>query len=91
MFPLTASLLVIWALAVQAVRPPNCRSIPGSSGFPNDAQWQALNNSVSGHLVRAVPSGEFCRQVNCTDAEWTSANWRITVPGAMDQVNQIIA
>jgi hypothetical protein len=29
----------------------------------------------------------YCRQTNCTNAQWTSANWRNTVPGAMCYVS----
>ncbi|KAJ3572680.1 hypothetical protein NP233_g2926 [Leucocoprinus birnbaumii] len=64
-----------------------CRNVPGSPGYPTDRQWQALNESVSNRLVRAIPSGEYCRETNCTDAEWTSAVWRNEIPGAMNTVN----
>ncbi|KXN85640.1 Putative glutamine amidotransferase-like protein C13C5.04 [Leucoagaricus sp. SymC.cos] len=72
---------------VHVVQAQNCRNVPGSPNYPSDSQWQLLNNTVSGRLVHAIPSGQYCRQTNCTDAEWTSANWRNTVPGAMNEVN----
>ncbi|KAJ7883551.1 FAD-binding domain-containing protein [Mycena olivaceomarginata] len=65
-----------------------CRNIPGSPGYPNAAAWSALNATVSGRLVTVVPSAKFCANLpggGCTDAQWTSALFRSTIPGAMDQ------
>jgi hypothetical protein len=80
-------LLGLAGFTLHAVDARYCRNVPGRPNYPTDAQWQALGESVSGRLVRAIPSGEFCRQTNCTDAEWASANWRNTVPGAMNVVS----
>ncbi|KAF5354160.1 hypothetical protein D9756_007149 [Leucocoprinus leucothites] len=87
MFPSKYSLLGFLAITAQLAIAQDCRNVPGSSGYPSDAQWQALGEAVSGRLVRAAPSGQYCRQTNCTDAEWASANWRNEVPGAMSMVN----
>lgn len=88
MAALVASCLVFLALvAGSLVHAQNCRNIPGSPGFPTNIQWQALNISVSGRLVQVIPSGSICRQTNCTGTEWESANWRNTVPGALNQVS----
>ncbi|KAG6828629.1 hypothetical protein H0H92_007221 [Tricholoma furcatifolium] len=68
----------------------NCRNIPGSSGYPTDTQWAALNASISGRLVSVVPSAKYCEELpsgSCTDAQWTSAVFRSDIPGAMNQVN----
>ncbi|KAJ7878753.1 FAD-binding domain-containing protein [Mycena olivaceomarginata] len=65
-----------------------CRNIPGSPGYPNAAAWSALNATVSGRLVTVLPSAKFCANLpggGCTDAQWTSALFRSTIPGAMDQ------
>ncbi|KAJ3575467.1 hypothetical protein NP233_g1082 [Leucocoprinus birnbaumii] len=80
-------LLGLTLVAAQFADAQNCRNAPGSPGYPSDAQWQALNESVSNRLVHAVPSGSYCRRINCTDDEWTSANWRNEIPGAMNLVN----
>ncbi|KAF7348764.1 FAD-binding domain-containing protein [Mycena venus] len=67
-----------------------CRNVPGSAGFPHASGWQALNESVSGRLVAAVPSAKYCASLPtgaCTDAQWKSALFRNTIPGAMNQVN----
>jgi hypothetical protein len=68
---------------------PACRNIPGSSGYPDAAAWNALNATISGRLVDVVPSAKYCASLPggaCTDAEWSSALFRSTIPGAMDQV-----
>ncbi|KAJ7025627.1 FAD-binding domain-containing protein, partial [Mycena alexandri] len=62
-----------------------CRNVPGSPGYPQAATWNAFNATISGRLVSAVPSAKFCadRLGGCTDAEWSSALFRNTIPGAM--------
>lgn len=82
-----SSVLVLAAASLVQAQFKTCRNIPGNPGFPTGAQWQALNVSVFGRLTHVIPSGAFCRQTNCTDAEWESANWRNTVPGAMNSVS----
>ncbi|KAJ7232746.1 FAD-binding domain-containing protein [Mycena rebaudengoi] len=66
-----------------------CRNVPGSAGFPTAAAWKTLNSTVSGRLVDVVPTAKYCANLpgGCTDEQWTSAIFRITIPGAMDQSN----
>ncbi|KAJ7176741.1 FAD-binding domain-containing protein [Mycena filopes] len=67
-----------------------CRNVPGSPGFPNAVVWNALNATVSGRLVAVVPSAKYCEGLpggSCTDAQWSSALFRGTIPGALNQVN----
>ncbi|KAJ7724334.1 FAD-binding domain-containing protein [Mycena maculata] len=74
-----------------ASKSPACRNIPDSAGYPNAAAWNAFNSTVSGRLVNVVPSAKYCRESvpggACTDTQWTSAVFRNTIPGAMEQVN----
>ncbi len=64
-----------------------CRTVPGDPSFPSNEEWNSLNSSVSGRLVKAVPSAQFCNMHSgCTDAEWTSASFRADIPGAMNYV-----
>ncbi|KAJ7472382.1 FAD-binding domain-containing protein [Mycena galericulata] len=68
----------------------SCRNVPGSPGYPSAAAWSALNSTISGRLVNVVPSAKYCETLPggaCTDAQWTSALFRDTIPGAMNQVN----
>ncbi|KAJ7100689.1 FAD-binding domain-containing protein [Mycena belliarum] len=77
-------------LSGKAEANPTCRNIPGSAGFPSPGTWDALNSTVSGRLVKVVPFAKYCHSLPggaCTDEQWTSALFRSTIPGAMDQVN----
>ncbi|KAJ7921797.1 FAD-binding domain-containing protein [Mycena leptocephala] len=64
-----------------------CRNVPGSSGYPTPGAWDAFNKTISGRLVGVVPSAKYCASLpgGCTDAQWGSALFRSTIPGATDQ------
>ncbi|KAF7377586.1 hypothetical protein MSAN_00181300 [Mycena sanguinolenta] len=67
-----------------------CRNVPGNPGYPSAAEWDALNTTVFGRLVTVVPSAKFCASLAggaCTEDQWTSALFRATIPGAMEQPN----
>ncbi|KAF7341935.1 FAD-binding domain-containing protein [Mycena sanguinolenta] len=87
-------ILIVWAALGHSAEAPvsnaTCRSVPGSPGYPRQAEWDALNATVSGRLVAVVPSAKFCASLPggaCTDDQWESAVFRSNIPGAMDQVN----
>lgn len=63
-----------------------CRNQPGDPGYPSAADWSALNDTVDGRLVRAVPSAEACQQLSCTEAQWKSGIFRQKIPGSMNAV-----
>jgi hypothetical protein len=72
-----------------AANSTRCRNVPGSPGFPSVAQWNALNNSISGHLASVIPSAKFCHSLpsgSCTDDQWESSTFRDMIPGAMNYV-----
>ncbi|KAJ7499969.1 FAD-binding domain-containing protein [Mycena latifolia] len=87
-----AFLLLVCSLARSSVthdKRQTCRNVPGSAGFPNAAAWSTLNATVGGRLVNVVPSAKYCASLPggaCTDAQWTSALFRSTIPGALNQV-----
>ncbi|KAF7341153.1 FAD-binding domain-containing protein [Mycena venus] len=91
MWPHTASLVLLFALFGNVASASSaCRNIPGSPGYPSLMQWNAFNSTISGRLVPVVPSAKYCESLPrsaCTDEQWTSALFRGTIPGAMDQVN----
>ncbi len=89
---LLGQLSVILFLYVPFTGANYCRTVPGDPSFPSGEEWNSLNSSVSGRLVKVVPSAQFCNMHGgCTDAEWTSASFRADIPGAMDQVRQLSA
>ncbi|SJL12448.1 related to isoamyl alcohol oxidase [Armillaria ostoyae] len=85
---LLEQLSVVLFLCVSFTGAHYCRTVPGDPSFPSSEKWNSLNSSVSGRLVKAVPSAQFCNMHGgCTDAEWTSASFRADIPGAMNMVN----
>ncbi|KAK0457758.1 FAD-binding domain-containing protein [Desarmillaria tabescens] len=79
---------VILLLCVPFTGARYCRTVPGDPNFPSGEEWNNLNSSISGRLVKAVPSAQFCdMHGGCTDVEWTSSVFRANIPGAMNQVN----
>lgn len=50
---------------------PLCRVLPGDADWPKLGDWQALNQSVGGRLLKAVPPGSVCHDspYNEYDAE----------------------
>ncbi|GKZ51323.1 hypothetical protein AbraIFM66951_005470 [Aspergillus brasiliensis] len=59
----TAGLLA--CLAIQAVSPDVfCRCQPSESCWPSDTEWQRLNLSLDGSLIRLQPIGHVCHSVN---------------------------
>ncbi|PVF95632.1 FAD-binding domain-containing protein, partial [Serendipita vermifera] len=57
--------------------------------WPSDSDWNALNSTLRGSLVRARPPAYPCHQPNFDDAQcqivkqnWTNGFWRAQQPGA---------
>jgi hypothetical protein len=70
-------------------KPKTCRNVPGSAGYPKAAAWSKLNATIGGRLVNVVPTAKYCARLPggaCTDAQWTSAVFRSTIPGSMTKV-----
>jgi len=56
-----------------------CHVLPGDAAWPNDQAWSALNQTVSGKLIKTVPIGSPCHdptydETACTElkAQWTN-------------------
>ncbi|KAL2161360.1 hypothetical protein VTH06DRAFT_8582 [Thermothelomyces fergusii] len=39
---------------------PRCKAVPGSPGWPSPREWNGLNESIAGRLVRPTPPGAVC-------------------------------
>jgi hypothetical protein len=90
---LTVTVLLLalsrYACQVGAEKHQKCRNVPDSAGYPSAVAWNALNATISGRLVVAVPSAKYCASLPggaCTDEQWASSVFRNTIPGAMSQV-----
>lgn len=58
-----------------------CRYLPGDNAWPSTAQWNALNRTIGGKLIRGVPLGQPCfaphyDPVACANvqAHWTNGD-----------------
>ncbi|KAL8946614.1 MAG: hypothetical protein Q9222_007017, partial [Ikaeria aurantiellina] len=40
--------------------PAGCRNVPGDAGWPTTSQWNHLNRTVGGQLIKAIPIGASC-------------------------------
>ena len=64
-----------------------CKCYPGDPCWPSNAEWAALNRTVSGRLVRAIPPGAVCYDsfegiptkdpAKCAQvaSQWANASW----------------
>jgi hypothetical protein len=56
------ALLDSFAVHAQSVpyKTSKCRKIPGDDGWPSIREWNALNDTVSGRLIKTAPAGHVC-------------------------------
>jgi hypothetical protein len=40
--------------------PAPCRFLPGDDEWPKESEWNALNNTIAGRLIRATPLAQTC-------------------------------
>jgi hypothetical protein len=62
-----ASLMILATLFANAsallsleTKSTTCKCYPGEACWPSDADWAALNSSISGRLISTVPLGAPC-------------------------------
>ena len=74
-------------------RARRCKVSPSSPNWPSDAEWQALNRSVSGNLIAPVPLGAVCHPTrpefnnqSCTllQTQWVNSSFIASDPAAVD-------
>ncbi|KAL5084593.1 hypothetical protein Trisim1_011595 [Trichoderma cf. simile WF8] len=63
--------------------PANCRVLPGDSDWPATSQWNALNKTINGRLIAAVPQASACHDApfnnyNATFCAQIQAGWNET-------------
>lgn len=67
--------------------PRGCKCYPGDPCWPTGGEWAALNRTVGGRLVRAIPPGAACYDsfegiptrdpAKCAEvsSQWSNATW----------------
>lgn len=63
------ALLANVAGLASAASQPSCRYIPGDIGWPNQRQWDSLNRTVNGQLIRTLPAGHVCHDPTYNEAQ----------------------
>ena len=93
MAPLLSFVFFVLALYFHRCLCAQCKVTPDSPDWPSDEQWQALNNSVSGHLIQPVPPGAVCHpdfpQYNNASCgalygKWTDPSFHYSTPATVD-------
>ncbi|KAF0326455.1 FAD binding domain protein [Colletotrichum asianum] len=77
--------------ATKIANASNCKCAPGDSCWPSDAVWTALNETVSGRLLKTVLPGSVCYkdQPNYDEAACQAvlSNWTTAAFHSADQVS----
>ncbi|KAJ7148034.1 FAD-binding domain-containing protein [Mycena crocata] len=76
--------------AIDAQKNQACRNVPGTRSYPTNEAWNSLNATIGGRLVNVVPTAKRCETMPggaCTDAQWSSALFRSTIPGSLNWDN----
>jgi hypothetical protein len=74
----------------------SCKAAPGSNTWPRDAEWAALNHTLSGRLLKPLPPGAVCHPnqptfnvVACpaVQAGWLTTSWHSNSPVSVSENN----
>jgi hypothetical protein len=76
----------------------NCKAAPGSSTWPSNSEWAALNHSISGRLLKPSPPGAVCHPSQPTfnpgacsavQAGWLNTAWHADNPISVPENNWV--
>ncbi|CAG7923433.1 unnamed protein product [Penicillium olsonii] len=80
-------------LALTATAKQTCKSSPGDLSWPSQNEWNSLNQSIQGTLIKTSPAGSSCypgnpfdSSENCTAVKnhWSSAAYHAAWPESID-------
>ncbi|EXK29244.1 hypothetical protein FOMG_14412 [Fusarium oxysporum f. sp. melonis 26406] len=83
------ALLLCSAALASPTEPPKCKLSPFDKAWPIDAEWAALNESISGSLIKTRPAASSCYKTNPFDsplkcnvveANWTQSMFHANLP-----------
>ncbi|KAG9681292.1 FAD-binding domain-containing protein, partial [Aureobasidium melanogenum] len=90
---LLSTCLTILSLTGCSLASALCKTIPSDANWPSHQDWQTLNASIGGVLIKTAPAGSACypgnpfnSQVLCnvTQSQWTSYNFHAEQPESVD-------
>lgn len=81
------------ASAITIRSAPICKVTPHDESWPSDSDWQSLNITINGSLLRTVPAASACwydnsfnSPISCDTAtnKWTNGTWHSMQPESID-------
>ncbi|KAH9204370.1 hypothetical protein DL95DRAFT_496590 [Leptodontidium sp. 2 PMI_412] len=81
------------ALMTNLVAAQDCKCSPSEACWPSISEWDSLNDTISGHLIRSVPPGSVCypaqpnynaEACNLVLASWNSSAFHSSDPISID-------
>ncbi|KAJ8059942.1 hypothetical protein OCU04_011561 [Sclerotinia nivalis] len=91
--PLALSLLPTITIATNSTISQTCKITPQDASWPSEADWTALNTSISGTLIKTLPPASSCypgnpfnSAQNCSSVQenWLLASWQAVTPEGVD-------
>jgi hypothetical protein len=88
---LTATLAGASAISYQTT--PVCKSTTHDASWPSESDWNSLNSSINGFLLRTVPAASSCWSgnpfgstisCNTTNENWSNGTWHSQQPESID-------
>ncbi|KAF2472525.1 FAD binding domain-containing protein [Lindgomyces ingoldianus] len=73
--------------------PDDCKCTPDATCWPSPIEWSALNTTLNGHLIQAVPPGSVCypsqpnyneAQCEAVRSQWFNSTWHAENPISID-------
>jgi hypothetical protein len=97
------NLVTMWSFVIQLLNvatawnsPPQtqCKATPSSSDWPSAASWSALNDSLSGRLLKPSPPGAVCHPgqptFNMAACPAVQAGWLTSIFHTNNPVSSIV-
>jgi hypothetical protein len=90
---LLLSLALADASAIPCQSEPTCKVTPHDASWPSDSDWNSLNATINGSLLRTVPAASACwfgssidSPISCATAtnKWTNGTWHSQQPESID-------
>src|SRR5689334_14007869 len=81
------SIIALGGAARGADSPPSqCKNVPGSAGWPSDAEWARLNTAVGGTMLKPPAPAAGCHQNSAAQScrtvrnGWHTADFHVNHP-----------
>lgn len=87
------AIISLLALTTTSSAAPDCKTSPGNSTWPSPEDWNTLNQTIHGSLIKTAPAGSSCypgnplgSSENCTNVKdhWSYAAYHAAWPESID-------